>query len=57
MARTTGYTCSAVANLVLDGKFKRVGISPPEYVGIEEENFRYVLNYLKERQVNYRKSE
>lgn len=53
MARTTGYTCSAVANLVLDGKFNRVGISPPEFVGIEEENFRYVLKYLKDRNVNY----
>jgi len=53
MARTTGYTCSAVANLVLDGKFNRVGISPPEYVGVEEENYRYILKYLKDRQVNY----
>ena len=56
MARTTGYTCSAVANLVLDGKFNRIGISPPEYVGIEEENFRYILKYLKDRQINYVKS-
>ena len=53
MARTTGYTCSAVANLVVDGKFNRVGISPPEYVGVEEENYRYILKYLKDRQVNY----
>lgn len=53
MARTTGYTCSAVANLVLDGQFKRIGISPPEYIGKEEVNFRFVLNYLKDRQVNY----
>ena len=53
MARTTGYTCSAVANLVLDGKFNRIGISPPEFVGIKEENFRYILKYLKDRKVNY----
>ncbi len=57
MARTTGYTCSAVANLLLDGKFNRIGISPPEYVGIEEENFRYILKYLKDRQVNYVRSD
>jgi saccharopine dehydrogenase-like NADP-dependent oxidoreductase len=56
MARTTGYTCSAVANLVLEGRFNRIGISPPEYVGIEEDNFRYILNYLKDRQINYTKS-
>ena len=54
MARTTGYTCSAVANLVLDGKYNRVGISPPEYVGVEEENYRYILKYLKDRQVYYK---
>lgn len=53
MARTTGYTCSAVANLVLDGKYNKIGISPPEYIGKEENHFRFVLNYLKDRQVNY----
>ncbi len=54
MARTTGYTCSAVANLVLDGKFNKIGISPPEYIGVEEDNFKYILKYLKDRKVNYR---
>ena len=56
MARTTGYTCTAVANLVLAGQFDRKGICPPEYVGEAEENFQFVLNYLKERQVEYRVS-
>src|ERR1044071_8540284 len=31
MARTTGYTCTAAVHLVLDGKFNRKGICPPEY--------------------------
>ncbi len=53
MARTTGYTCTAVVNLVLDGKFSRKGINPPEYVGEEEDNFIFVLNYLEERGVYY----
>ncbi len=53
MARTTGYTCNAVANLVLDGKFNRKGINPPEYVGEEGYNFNYVINYLEERGVVY----
>ena len=53
MARTTGYTCTAVANLVLEGKFVRKGINPPEYVGEEEDNFNYVLNYLADRGVYY----
>jgi lysine 6-dehydrogenase len=54
MARTTGYTCTAAVNLVLDGKFTRKGICPPEYVGEEESNFKYVVEYLKERGVLYR---
>jgi saccharopine dehydrogenase-like NADP-dependent oxidoreductase len=33
MARTTGYTCTAVARLVAGGAFRLPGICPPEYVG------------------------
>ncbi|HNT05603.1 MAG TPA: saccharopine dehydrogenase C-terminal domain-containing protein [Anaerolineae bacterium] len=33
MARTTGYTCSLVARLVLCGQFARRGICPPEFIG------------------------
>ncbi|HZI24874.1 MAG TPA: saccharopine dehydrogenase C-terminal domain-containing protein, partial [Chryseolinea sp.] len=53
MARTTGYTCTAAVNLVLDGKFARKGISPPEFLGEDESNFRFIMNYLKERGVVY----
>jgi len=53
MARTTGYTCTAAANLVLDGKFTKKGICPPEYLGEDESNFRFVLEYLSARGVNY----
>jgi lysine 6-dehydrogenase len=53
MARTTGYTCTAVANLVLGNHFSRKGISPPEFVGEEESDFTFILKYLRERGVNY----
>lgn len=53
MARTTGYTCTAVVNLVIDGDFFRKGICPPEYIGVEERNFKYVMRYLKDRGVIY----
>jgi saccharopine dehydrogenase-like NADP-dependent oxidoreductase len=53
MARTTGYTCSAVVNLVLNGCFTRKGVSPPELVGEDPENFKFILNYLAGRDVNY----
>lgn len=51
MARTTGYTCTAVARLVIENKFKRKGISPPEFVGENEDCFNYVVKYLEERKV------
>jgi len=51
MARTTGYTCNAVVNLVLSGGYKRKGVSPPEYIGEEENCFRSVIRYLRERNI------
>ena len=57
MARTTGYTATAVANMFLEGLFTEKGIFPPELIGKHESCFRYVLNYLKERNVNYVKTQ
>ena len=51
MSRTTGYTCTAVANLVVNGDYNRTGISPPEYLG---EHFNFVKNYLEVRGVKYK---
>lgn len=51
MARTTGYTCNAVADLILKGKYKRKGISPPEYLGEDEDCFRKIRAYLETRNV------
>ena len=53
MARTTGFTCTAVANLVLEKKFNKPGISPPEFLG---SSFEYVNNYLLQRGVVYKVS-
>lgn len=57
MARTTGYTATAAANLFLDGLFSEKGVFPPELVGKHEKCFNYFLNYLKERNVIYTKVE
>ena len=56
MARTTGYTATAVANLCLEGLFTNKGIFPPELVGKHENCFNYIMNYLNERDVIYHKS-
>lgn len=57
MARTTGYTATAAANLFLDGLFSEKGVFPPEFVGKHENCFHYFLNYLKERNVIYTRVE
>lgn len=57
MARTTGYTATAAANLFLDGLFSEKGIFPPELIGKHEKCFNYFLDYLKDRNVIYTKVE
>ncbi|MFM7309515.1 MAG: saccharopine dehydrogenase family protein, partial [Flavobacteriales bacterium] len=54
MARTTGFTCTAVTNLVLEGLFERKGICPPEYVGQASECYQSVMAYIQARGVNYK---
>ncbi len=57
MSRTTGYTCTAAANLILEGKFSDKGVFPPELVGGKGDCFEFVMKYLAERGVVYRKEE
>ncbi len=56
MARTTGYTATAAANLFLEGLFTEKGVFPPELVGKHEACFNYFMGYLKERNIHYVKS-
>jgi len=56
MARTTGYTATAAANLFLDGLFQEKGVFPPELVGKHKVCFDYFLSYLEERDIHYVKS-
>ena len=51
MARTTGFTCTAVVNLVLEKKYNKIGISPPEFLGT---HYDEVNEYLKARDVIYK---
>ena len=56
MARTTGYTCTAVVGLILERGYARTGLVPPEFIGKQTADFQFVLDYLAERGVVYRKS-
>ncbi len=57
MARTTGYTATAAANLIIKKMFNQKGVYPPELVGKHESCYKFVLNYLEDRKVIYKKSE
>jgi lysine 6-dehydrogenase len=53
MARTTGYTATAVARLLAEGLYTRKGVSAPEYLGNDTTVVKYLLDRLKERGVVY----
>lgn len=57
MARTTGYTCTAAVNLLVNNLFNEKGVFPPELIGKHEQCFTFILNYLKERNVIYKVKE
>jgi lysine 6-dehydrogenase len=56
MARTTGYTACAAAELLLEGHISTPGILPPELIGRVDGTLAKVLSYLEQRQVKYTKS-
>lgn len=51
MARTTGYTCTAMVRLVARGLFREPGIAPPEIVARVPGCFDFVMRELAERDV------
>jgi lysine 6-dehydrogenase len=57
MARTTGFTATANAELILGGHFGGKGVFPLELIGIDEDCYKFVMDYLAERKVIFRKSE
>jgi len=51
MARTTGYTATGVARLLLRGRIGRTGLVAPEFLGQDEDFCRDLLAHLTERGV------
>jgi lysine 6-dehydrogenase len=56
MSRTTGYTCTATAEMIGSGLFTEKGVFPPELVGKHKACFDHVIGYLKERGVIWSES-
>lgn len=57
MSRTTGFTCTAALHLLMEKLFTQKGVYPPELIGPDETCFNFIMNYLEERRVIYRKTE
>lgn len=51
MARTTGYTATAIARLVLASRYREPGVSPPERLGATDGALDWVLAQLADRGV------
>ena len=47
MARTTGYTCTAVCDLFLNTPIEKKGLLPPEEIAAHKESFVKIMNHLE----------
>lgn len=56
MARTTGYTCTAMVKILANGWSPEAGIFPPEVIGMDPNLFKFVLDHLRDRGVNWKYS-
>lgn len=56
MARTTGFTATGTAEMILKGIFTRKGVFPPELVGRDETCYEFIISYLRDRNIHYRVS-
>ena len=57
MSRTTGYTCTGVARCVLDGTYKRAGISPPSTIGESPGCLSRIFAHLRERKIVFERND
>ncbi|MND04308.1 Saccharopine dehydrogenase [compost metagenome] len=55
MARTTGLTACAAAELILAKKITEPGVMAPEMLGQSQECFDFILDYLRDHRIYYRK--
>ncbi|MBL0254432.1 MAG: saccharopine dehydrogenase NADP-binding domain-containing protein [Chitinophagaceae bacterium] len=56
MSRTTGFTCTAAVNLLHQNLFTQKGVFPPELVAGTPGTFEFIIKYLKDRAVVYKKT-
>ncbi|KAA3617699.1 MAG: saccharopine dehydrogenase [Calditrichaeota bacterium] len=57
MARTTGYTATLALRMIAEGIYTHKGISPPEYMGKQQECIDFMQKGLQARNVHWEISE
>lgn len=57
MARTTGFTATGTADMILNGVFNEKGVFPPERIGKYPVCFEYLISYLQARGIKFKASE
>ncbi|MHA1684910.1 MAG: saccharopine dehydrogenase family protein [Candidatus Heimdallarchaeaceae archaeon] len=57
MARTTGFTCTAITRLMSEGKINRKGIVPPEELGKDRDSYAFIISELKKRKISIEEKE
>lgn len=53
MARTTGFTATGTAEMILQKRFSEKGVFPPERVGKNPDCFGFIIRYLESRNVRF----
>ena len=56
MARTTGYTATTVLRLLKERLFDQKGIITPEIIGKNETCVKFVLENLKQKNIDYKQT-
>ncbi|HET7102521.1 MAG TPA: saccharopine dehydrogenase C-terminal domain-containing protein [Terracidiphilus sp.] len=57
MSRATGHSCAAVARCILDGAYKRPGISPPSYIGEAPGCAERIFSHLRTRKIIFERND
>lgn len=57
MSTATGYSCTGAARCVLEGAYRRTGISPPSYVGEAPGCTHRILAHLRARNIIFERSD
>ncbi len=56
MAKATAYSCAAFAEALMQGVYSKPGVSPPEEFGRNKAAFDFVINYLRDRDIEINES-